>query len=31
MSGTVQHLSAELRLNGQVQRGCASIGGARSR
>ena len=29
MSGTVQHLSAELRLNGEVQRGCASFGGAR--
>lgn len=31
MSGTVQHLSAELRLNGQVYRGCASLGGARNR
>lgn len=31
MSGSVQHLSAELRLNGSVQRGCASFGGARSR
>ncbi|MEO4048257.1 hypothetical protein AAFN46_14380 [Pseudomonas sp. CAU 1711] len=31
MTGTVQHLSAELRLNGEVQRGCASFGGARSR
>lgn len=30
MSGAVQHLSAELRLNGEVQRGCASFGGARS-
>jgi len=31
MSGAVQHLSAELRLNGEVQRGCASLGGARNR
>ncbi|MDX5373294.1 MAG: hypothetical protein LPK18_12770 [Pseudomonadaceae bacterium] len=31
MSGAIQHLSAELRLNGEVQRGCASFGGARSR
>lgn len=31
MSGAVQHLSAELRLNGEVHRGCASFGGARSR
>jgi putative lipoprotein len=30
MSGTVQHLSAELRLNGKVLRGCASFGGARN-
>ncbi|WP_068830048.1 COG3650 family protein [Pseudomonas sp. BMS12] len=29
MSGSVQHLSAELRINGEVQRGCASFGGAR--
>lgn len=29
MSGAVQHLSAELRLNGQVMRGCAYFGGAR--
>lgn len=29
MSGSVQHLSAELRLNDQVMRGCASFGGAR--
>lgn len=29
MSGTVQHLSAELRLDGQVMRGCAYYGGAR--
>ena len=28
MSGSVQHLSAELRLNGQVMRGCAYYGGA---
>ncbi len=31
MSGTVQHLSAELRLDGQIYRGCASFGGARNR
>lgn len=31
MSGTVQHLGAELRLNDEVLRGCASFGGARSR
>ncbi|WP_394559055.1 COG3650 family protein [Aquipseudomonas alcaligenes] len=30
MSGAVQHLSAELRLNDKVLRGCASFGGARS-
>jgi putative lipoprotein len=30
MSGTVQHLSAELRLNDEVLRGCASFGGARN-
>ncbi|HBX57543.1 COG3650 family protein [Pseudomonas sp. UBA2684] len=30
MSGTVQHLSAELRLNGEVMRGCAYLGGARN-
>lgn len=30
MSGSVQHLSAELRLDGQVLRGCASLGGART-
>lgn len=30
MSGAVQHLSAELRLNGQVLRGCAYLGGARN-
>lgn len=29
MSGAVQHLSAELRLNGEVMRGCAYFGGAR--
>lgn len=28
--GGVQHLSAELRLDGQVQRGCAYYGGARN-
>ncbi|AYC33821.1 hypothetical protein D3880_16300 [Pseudomonas cavernae] len=30
MSGAVQHLAAELRLNGKVQRGCAYFGGLRS-
>jgi putative lipoprotein len=30
MSGAVSHLSAELRLDGQVQRGCAHFGGARN-
>lgn len=30
MSGAVQHLSAELRLNGEVMRGCAYFGGARN-
>jgi putative lipoprotein len=30
MSGTVQHLSADLRLNGEVLRGCAYLGGARN-
>jgi len=29
MSGAVQHMSAELRLNGDVLRGCAYLGGAR--
>lgn len=29
MSGSVQHLSAELRLNDQIMRGCAHFGGAR--
>ncbi|WKN23876.1 COG3650 family protein [Azotobacter vinelandii] len=29
MSGAVRHLSAELRLDGQVQRGCAYFGGGR--
>jgi putative lipoprotein len=28
--GSVQHLTAELRVNGQVQRGCAYYGGGRS-
>ena len=28
-SGSLQHMSAELRVNGQVQRGCASFGGSR--
>ena len=31
MSGGVQHLSAELRLNGTVMRGCAYYGGAYDR
>lgn len=31
MSGAVQHLSAELRLDGTMLQGCASYGGARSR
>lgn len=30
MSGAVQHLAAELRLDGQLMRGCAYFGGARS-
>ncbi|HSC84848.1 MAG TPA: hypothetical protein VLC30_14630 [Pseudomonas sp.] len=30
MSGSVQHLSAELRLDGQILRGCAAFGGARA-
>ncbi|MBS7661406.1 hypothetical protein I0D00_05515 [Pseudomonas lalucatii] len=30
MSGAVQHLAAELRLNGEVLRGCGYYGGARS-
>ena len=29
-NGSVQHLSAELRINGQVQRGCGYFGGARN-
>jgi len=29
-TGRVQHMSAELRTNGQVQRGCAYFGGARN-
>lgn len=29
MSGALQHMSAELRLNGEVLRGCAYFGGAR--
>lgn len=31
MSGALRHLSAELRLDGQVLRGCAALGGARQR
>jgi putative lipoprotein len=30
MSGTVNHLSAELRLDGQVLRGCAHFGAMRN-
>jgi putative lipoprotein len=30
MSGAVQHMSSELRLNGEVLRGCAYLGGARN-
>lgn len=30
MSGAVQHLAAELRLNGQLLRGCGHLGGARN-
>ena len=29
-NGSVQHLGAELRINGQVQRGCGYFGGARN-
>jgi len=29
MSGAIRHLNAELRLDGQVQRGCAYLGGGR--
>lgn len=28
-SGSLQHMTAELRINGQVQRGCAAFGGSR--
>ena len=28
-TGSIQHMSAELRVDGKVQRGCASFGGAR--
>jgi putative lipoprotein len=28
-TGSIQHLSAELRINGQVQRGCGYFGGSR--
>ena len=30
VDGSVQHLGAELRVNGQVQRGCGYFGGARN-
>lgn len=29
-TGSVQHMSAELRIDGQVQRGCGYFGGARN-
>ena len=29
LSGSLQHMTAELRINGQVQRGCAAFGGSR--
>ena len=29
VSGSLQHMSAEVRVNGQVQRGCAAFGGSR--
>ncbi|KJZ52672.1 MULTISPECIES: COG3650 family protein [Pseudomonas fluorescens group] len=29
VSGSLQHMSAELRVNGKVQRGCAAFGGSR--
>lgn len=29
-NGSVQHLGAELRINGQIQRGCGYFGGARN-
>jgi putative lipoprotein len=29
VSGSLQHMTAELRVNGQVQRGCAAFGGSR--
>ncbi|RON57054.1 COG3650 family protein [Pseudomonas frederiksbergensis] len=29
-TGSIQHMSAELRIDGQVQRGCGYFGGARS-
>ena len=30
MSGAVEHMTAQLRLNGKLMRGCASFGGARN-
>ncbi|MGN8346037.1 COG3650 family protein [Pseudomonas sp. SMV71] len=30
VTGSVQHMSAEIRVNGQIQRGCAYFGGARN-
>jgi len=30
VTGSVQHMSAEVRVNGQIQRGCAYFGGARN-
>jgi putative lipoprotein len=29
-TGSVQHMSAELRIDGQVQRGCGYFGGSRN-
>ncbi|AZF25487.1 COG3650 family protein [Pseudomonas sp. R2-60-08W] len=29
VSGSLQHMTAQLRVNGQVQRGCAAFGGSR--
>lgn len=30
VTGSIQHMSAEIRVNGQIQRGCAYFGGARN-
>ena len=29
-TGSIQHMSAELRIDGQVQRGCGYFGGSRN-